>query len=455
MTEAQQIAVNFLRDNPKVKSIDLILCDLNGVVRGKRIERDLLEKVFTHGFYLPGSVMTLDATGSTVEEAGQGVDIGDKDFLCLPILETLSIVPWRDCRDRAQVLCSMYEHDLQPYFADTRQVLVSAVERFNELGLTAGLALELEFYLLDPARGNNGEIAPPFIPGSSNRTTSKQVYSLDDLDDYSSFIEDVLEAAKEQNIPADTVIAEYAPGQFEVNLNYVNDILNAVDHAFLLKRLISSVAKKRGMLASFMAKPYIEESGSGLHMHISLFDKDGNNIFASESSSGSKYLSQAAAGLLSLADASTAFFCPNINSYRRLTSGAFAPNTKTWGLDNRTVAVRVPAGPKASTRLEHRIAGADANPYLAVSCLLAGVTEGLKSSLKAPAPVIGNAYDRNHPKVPDNQRDALRLMQASSIINTWLGNDFVELYFKCKWRDVRLFENQVTSLEYELLLPYI
>ncbi|MDO7642739.1 MAG: glutamine synthetase, partial [Reinekea forsetii] len=146
-------ATDFLEAFPDVTTIELLICDLNGVLRGKRIERELLERVFTVGFYLPGSVMSLDASGSTVEDAGLGMDQGDRDRLCFPIAGTLSIVPWHEFGDRAQVLCTMFEEDINtPFFADPRQVLVQAVERFSQMGFEVGIAMELEFYLLDAIR---------------------------------------------------------------------------------------------------------------------------------------------------------------------------------------------------------------------------------------------------------------------------------------------------------------
>lgn len=450
-----EIVTEFLQQHPKVSTIELLISDLNGVIRGKRIQRSLLKKVFESGFYLPGSVMSLDATGSTVEEAGQGLEIGDCDFLCKPIARTLSIVPWHEQGDRAQVLCTMFNKDETPYFADPRHILLQAVERFSMLGYTPGIALELEFYLVDPERDDAGQLQAPIIPGTSRRMTSKQVYSLDDLDDYDFFIRDVLDFAKIQNIPADTVIAEYAPGQFEVNLDYGADIMTAVDNTLLLKRLIQCVAKKHKMLATFMAKPYIDEAGNGLHMHLSLLDQEGKNIFASEQSElGSALLQSAIAGLLSLADSSVGFFCPSVNSFRRFAPDAFAPTSKTWGFDNRSVALRIPAGDKKATRIEHRISGADANPYLATTCLLAGVVEGIQNKMAPPPAVVGNAYEQSHELVPDNARDALRFQDQSDVIRSWFGSEFVDLYQTCKWSEVTLFERQVTELEYTLLLPY-
>ncbi len=449
-----QEALDFLAQYPDVQTIELLIADLNGVVRGKRIERNLLTKVYKKGFYLPGSVMALDATGTTVEDSGLGMDVGDCDRLCYPVPGTLSLVPWHEGGDRAQALCTMFETDGSPFFADPRQVLVCALDRFNTLGFTPGIALELEFYLIDSQTNDQGQIQPPLIPGTDRRMSSKQAYSVDDLDDYDFFIRDVIATARAQNIPADTVIAEYAPGQFEVNLDYGHDILAAADQAVLLKRVISSVAKKYGMQASFMAKPYIEESGNGLHMHLSLMDSDGKNVFAADDPTLNPLLKSAVAGLLDMADATQALLCPNINSYRRLSPEAFAPTSKTWGLDNRTVAIRIPSGGKESTRIEHRIAGADANPYLAVTVLLAGVVEGIQQQMTPPEAIEGNAYEQHPPHIADNQRDALRAMSADDRVLSWFGQDFIDVYQTCKWSEVQLFERQITPLEYELLLPY-
>jgi glutamine synthetase len=277
---------------------------------------------------------------------------------------------------------------------------------------------------------------------------------MDDLDEYDFFIRDVIDTAHQQNIPADTVIAEYAPGQFEVNLNYGSDILKAVDHSVLLKRLIASVAAKYKMEATFMAKPYIQEAGSGLHLHLTLL-KDGVNIFACEDPTTNPYMRNAIGGLLDMADSVQGFLAPTINSYRRLAPHAFAPTTKTWGYDNRTVALRIPSGSIDSTRIEHRMCGADTNPYLATTVLLAGVPEGILNKIEPPTPIDGNAYEQDQPSVADNQRDALRNMEKDPRVNKWFGKDFVDVYQSCQWSELRMFEQQVTPMEYELLLPYI
>lgn len=445
----------FLDQHPDVSTVELLVSDLNGVIRGKRIEIDLLEKVYTEGFSLPGSVMALDATGTTVEETGLGAEDGDRDRLCLPVPGSLAPVPWQG-PDRAQALFSMYETDGEtPFAMDPRQVLASVIKRFQQLGYTPGIAVELEFYLIDTERDANGGLQPPVSPTSGRRMSSKQVYSMDDLDEYDFFIRDVIDTAHAQNIPADTVITEYAPGQFEVNLHHCDDPMKAADDAVLLKRVIAQVARKWEMEATFMAKPYIEEAGSGMHIHLSLMDDSGSNIFAAEDPEQNDYMRWAMGGLIAMADGVQALLCPSINSYRRLSPDAFAPTSKTWGYDNRTLALRIPSGSIEATRVEHRFSGADANPYLAVAAVLAGITEGLQNRIEPPDPVTGNAYDQEHPVIADNPRDALRAMDRDPRVNTWFGEDFIDMYRICKWSEVRLFEHQVTPLEYELLLPYV
>ncbi len=445
----------FLEQYPSVTTVELLIGDLNGVIRGKRIERELLEKVYDEGFSLPGSVMALDATGTVVEETGLGAEEGDRDRICLAVPGTLAPVPWQG-KERAQALFCMFETDgITPFAMDPRQVLVQANERFKQLGYTPRIAVELEFYLIDTERGANGGLQPPVSPTSGRRMSSKQVYSMDDLDDYDFFIHDVIENAHAQNVPANTVITEYAPAQFEVNLRHCDDPLLAADHAVLLKRVIAQVARKWEMQATFMAKPYIDEGGSGTHIHLSLLDAEGNNIFASDDPEQNPYMRWAMGGLLDMADAVQALLCPSINSYRRLNPDAFAPTSKSWGYDNRTLALRIPSSSVNATRIEHRMSGADTNPYLAVAAVLAGAAEGLINKIEPPDPVEGNAYKQNHPSIADNPRDALRALVKDQRVHSWFGDAFIEMYSICKWSEVRLFERQITPLEYELLLPYL
>jgi glutamine synthetase len=439
-------ANEFLKEHPEVQFVDLLIADMNGVVRGKRIERASLHKVYAKGINLPASIFALDINGSTVESTGLGLDIGDADRVCFPIPNTLSNEPWQK-RPTAQLLMTMHELDGTPFFADPREVLRQVVEKFDALGLTICAAFEIEFYLIDQ-ENVNGRPQPPRSPLSGKRPQSTQVYLIDDLDEYADCLQDILEAAKEQGIPADAIVKESAPAQFEVNLHHVPDAIKACDHALLLKRLIKNIAYDHEMDTTFMAKPYPGQAGNGLHVHISLIDKKtGKNIFASEDPQHNAALRHAIGGVLETLPASMAFLCPNVNSYRRFGAQFYVPNAPSWGLDNRTVALRVPTGSADAIRLEHRVAGADANPYLMMSAILAGVHHGLTRQIDPGEPIEGNSYEQLEQSLPNNLRDALRELDDSEVLN-----QYIDIFVVCKEAELQEFETTISDLEYNWYL---
>ncbi|MCV6587406.1 MAG: glutamine synthetase family protein [Marinobacterium sp.] len=453
---------SFLASHPDTEAVDLLLPDINGVVRGKRIERNALSKVFENGVAMPASVFSLDITGNTIEECGLGLEIGEPDRPCLPVAGSLTTTPWQK-RPMAQLLMNMYEGDGSPFFGDPRHVLARQLEHIRALGLTPVVAVELEFYLIDQNRDQLGKPQPPISPKTGQREGHTQVYSINDLDSYDQFLHDIADYTAAQGIPADTAVAENAPGQFEINLKHQDDPLAACDNAILLKRVIKAVAEKHGMEASFMARPYEDEAGNGLHIHISMLDEQGHNIFSGDSFAGdstsgdsdkaregqiySKKLEHAVGGLLDMMADSMAIFCPNVNSYRRLQPGYYVAMAPTWGVDNRTVAVRIPAGPANARRIEHRISGADANPYLVMAALLAGVHHGLTSAIEPPAPVEGNAFATERENLPNRMPETLARLRSSELIEHYFGADFVNLYATCKEAELAEFERHVTTLE--------
>ena len=443
-------ATDFLREHPEVQFVDLLIADMNGVVRGKRIERNNLPKVFEKGINLPASLFALDITGSTVESTGLGLDIGDADRVCFPITDTLSMEPWQK-RPTAQLLMTMHEMEGEPFFADPREVLRQVVQRFDELGFTVCAAFELEFYLIDQ-ENINGRPQPPRSPISGKRPQSVQVYSMDDLDEYADCLQDIIDGARAQGIPADAIVAESAPAQFEVNLNHVADPIKACDYAVLLKRLIKNVAYDHEMDTTFMAKPYPGQAGNGLHVHISLLDKEGRNIFAGEDPEQNAALRHAIGGVLETLPACMAFLCPNVNSYRRFGSQFFVPNAPSWGLDNRTTALRVPTGTPEAHRIEHRVAGADANPYLLLAGVLAGVHHGLTRQIE-PGPVTeGNSYEQHEQSLPNNLRDALRYLDDSSVMAEYIDPKYIDIFVACKEHELEEFEHSISDLEYNWYL---
>jgi len=366
---------------------------------------------------------------------------------------TLVPVPWTG-RPSAQVLLTMTEPDGTPFFADPRVVLQRVAEGYRARGLTPVVALELEFYLIDRLRDDHAPPIPAVSPVTGARQATTQVYGLDELDDFEAVLDGIANACRLQGIPAMTASAEYAPGQFEINLTHEADPVAAADHAVLLKRAVKGVARANGMNATFMAKPFSEETGNGLHVHVSVLDAEGRNIFADPAGAfhGTPALAHAVGGLASTMNECMALFAPTANAYRRIRPEAYVPLSACWGYNNRTCAFRVPAGPIEATRIEHRVAGADANPYLATAAILAAMLHGIETKAEAPPPVDGNAYESQTPTVPKTWAEALDLFQESPFIGDWLGADFRHVFHAVKEAERRDFEAEVTPLEWRWYL---
>ncbi|MFC3283551.1 glutamine synthetase family protein [Litchfieldella rifensis] len=456
-SSAADEARTFLEQYPDIHSIDLLISDLNGVLRGKRIPRSNLEKAYRDGINLPASLFALDINGNTIEETGLGLTTGDGDRVCHPIPGTLMPSPWLRQGRQAQLLMTMVEEDGSPFFADPRQVLSRVLQRFREAGLRPVVAVELEFYLLDRHRDALGMVQPPCSPLSGERASQSQLYSINELDEYADFLEDIHSAALTQGLPLDTALKECAPGQFEINLVHCDDALAACDSAVLLKRLIKGVALAHGFEATFMAKPYGNEAGNGTHVHISVLDARGHNIFAAanEAPLGSPALQQAVAGLLELMPASMALFAPNLNSFRRFQPGLYVPMAPTWGFDNRTVALRIPSGANDARRIEHRVAGADANPYLLLAGLLAAIDHGLTHRLTPPPAMSGNAYQQCKPSLTNSWQQALDLLASCEVLTEALGQDFLRVFVANRRAERAQAMQAVSKLEYDWYLRHV
>ncbi len=444
----------WLARHPQVRYVDLLLPDQMGIPRGKRVTVDELETVHRGGMLLPASMFALDVLGGTVQATGLGFDEGDADRLCLPLPGSLAPVPWLGERV-AQMQVAMYEHDRSPFFGDPRHVLERVVGRFAERGLTVVMAVELEFYFVDRERTTTGCAQPPRQPLSGRREDRTQINSMADLDQYSAVLTAIDQAARAQELPAGTVLAEYGPGQFEVNLHHVDDALLACDHAIRLKRLVKGVALAHGMEATFMPKPYRDHAGSGTHLHVSLLDRDGRNIFAAEDPAGSPALRHAIGGLVATIDDTMAVCAPTANSYSRFQPEAYVPLTPSWSVNNRGVAFRVPAGPPESRRVEHRVAGADANPYLLAALVLGGMLRGLERRLD-PGPVLdGNAYRESTPTIPLSWPEALAAFERSEFARELLGERFARLYAQTRRGEMEDFNSYVSPLEYDWYLTTV
>lgn len=445
----------FVTAHPDLVSVDLLLPDQHGVLRGKRIPAAALLKVYEQGLYMPGSVFALDINGNTVESTGIGFDTGDCDQPCRVIPASLTMVPWQN-KPMAQCLLTMEQAPGEAYFANPRHVLDQICDQYQNQGLTPMVAVELEFYLTDTKRLASGLLQPPIAPTTGLRECDTQVYAVDNLDDYGALLDDIMLAAETQNIPASTAVAEYAPGQFEINLQHVANPVLACDQAILLKRIIKRVSQKHGFGATFMAKPYAHQAGSGMHIHMSLLDAQGVNVFAcNQQHQPNRLLSSAIAGLQATMAETMALLCPKVNSYRRFVPDFFVAMAPTWGVDNRTVALRIPNGSDAATRIEHRVAGADANPYLAMAALLAGALHGINNELLLGPQTTGNGATKGAAKgaekgaasLPLNWVDAYALLSNSSFAAKAFGADFLHVYLQVQEQEYNQFNRHVSSLE--------
>lgn len=433
--------------------IDLILPDLNGLLRGKRITRDALAKIYESGVCLPMSLIATDITGNTVEETNLGYAIGDEDRICRPVPGSLRPVPWQK-KPMAQLLLSMEDAAGGVFSANPREVLKRVLDRYTALGLTPVVAVELEFYLLDAQLTVDGRPQTSINPATGARNHTTQVYYMEDLNDYQAFTDRLADICRAQLIPADTAVAEYAPGQFEINLKHRADALQACDDAIYLKRAIKAVAGQQSMLASFMAKPFVEQAGSGMHIHVSLLDRDGRNVFAGTPEAPSPLMLNAIGGMQQTSQDCMLIFAPHANSYRRFVLNAFVPLNDCWGFNNRTVAMRIPHSDAANARIEHRIAGADANPYLVAAAVLAGMLHGLENKADPGPPIVGNAYEQTEARTLF-WRETIHDFQTSEFIAATFGSDFRFIYGQQKLKELRSFYTEVTTLEYAWYLRQV
>ncbi|MFA0439017.1 gamma-glutamylputrescine synthetase [Vibrio sp. 10N.286.49.C2] len=435
---------NFRQKWPTIEYVDLIFTDLNGTPRGKRIPVNALDKL-AKGVALPLSTITLDTKGAVVESAGLGEDLGEPDNLCFPVLG--SLLPTAKSQT-GQVLLSMMEDDGKtPHHLFIRNIIERMLGQLHSNNQFPVVALELEFYLIDKVRGENGELQTAINPTKNRRERDTEVYDVDGLDDYADFLADLNNAASEQGLNTAGALSESAPGQFEINFNHSQDVLRVCDEIIFSKRLIKQVAHKHGFDATFMAKPFLEEAGNGQHMHLSLVDSNGDNLFTQSDDSASPLFYQTLTAMLSHISDAMALLCPNVNSYRRFVPGAYVPTKADWGENHRGVALRIPISDGKNRRIEHRIAGADVNPYILAAVVLSAVLASKNYNQdQCPPALSDNAVD-----LPTRMSDALTQLESSEL-GEYFSKDFIDLYLACKRSELVEFERIITPLEIDWML---
>lgn len=430
----------YLANNPQPQSVDVLIADSNGILRGKQFPGDGLEKLFKSGVNLPVSLLFCDVRGETPQALLQPPLVGDPDITYRAIEGSLRPVPWAKV-PTAQLFMRAIDADGNNNPLDPITVLENVIARLNADGMFPVTALEGEFYLLDPTK----KPPVPLQPGNGwPAFEGPQVYALEPLRDVQGFLDQVKEVTAAQSIPMTSVICEYGDSQFETNLDHSSEITAHCRDFIMLKHAIRNVAASNGQLASFMAMPLATSGGSGCHIHVSVLDKDGNNIFGEDE----QILLHGIGGLMQTMGESMAACAPHANSYRRYQKEGWSPNAGNWGRNHRLVSLRIPISGQKDKRVEHRIAGADVNPYLLTAAVLAGIHHGVKHGIDpGPESMEGQVPDPGI-QLPTRWREALRAFDSSEFFRDWFGNEFVDMYLRGKYAEEENYHIEVSDRDH-------
>ncbi|MDZ4094583.1 MAG: glutamine synthetase family protein [Paracoccaceae bacterium] len=447
-------AETFLAAHPEIEAFDIVLHDANGIGRGKIIRRHELLSFYRGGRHLPISILGLDICGEDVHETGLIWDQGDGDLRAWPIPGTL--VALHGTRPaRGEVFMSMYDLEGRPMSSDPRHALRAQVDAMAAEGLHPAGAFELEFFLLANERGADGKVQPARDVLDGRPSSKTEVYSVDHLHGMLPLFSDIYAGAEKAGIKAETMISEYAPGQYELTLHYRNDVMQAADDLVRLKRIVRAQARAHGVTACFMAKPVESYAGSGMHFHVSLLDAKGQNVFIEvDEGKWSQTILHALGGLRATMGESMLVFAPHANSWRRFASQSYAPVSPTWGVNNRSVALRIPAGDIKARRVEHRPAGVDANPYLVAATVLAAIRHGLRNRIDPGPETTGNGYasGQDAPPIPVDWRGAIETAAASEFLKSALGLDMHRTFTAIKTAEYARVARTISEVDYDLYL---
>ena len=432
----------------RIEEVDCAVPDIAGVARGKTMPAGKFVKL--DAVHLPISIFHQTITGDYVgfEEDGQQL-YAESDLMMVPDLDTIRPAPWASS-PTAQVIHDATWPTGDPVEIAPRQVLKRVLKLYEDEGWLPVVAPELEFYLTKTNPDPDYPLEPP--TGRSGRAgAGRQAYSLGAVDEYDKIVDDIYEYAERQYLKIDTIIQEGGAAQLEINLMHGNPV-DLADQVFLFKRTIREAAFTHGCYATFMAKPLANEPGSAMHIHQSLTDKKtGRNVFTDENGGPTKLFYQFLAGQQQYLPQATCLLAPYVNSYRRLVPGGAAPINVEWGNDNRSAGLRVPFSPTAARRVENRLAGSDANPYIAIAASLACGYLGIKKALEPRQAVVGNAYRSDH-QLPRGLLEALTEFEDSTDLHEILGKRFSHVYLELKRSEFEEFMRVISPWEREHLL---
>ncbi|MBU6957180.1 glutamine synthetase family protein [Pseudomonas sp. CVAP len=434
----------FRQRYPEVRYVDLISLDIPGHFYGKRYPIEMLEKVAAgSALKLPQNCVLLGVQGGLFKIGDYCFNDGDPDALRRLVPGTLKPVSW-ESKPLGQMLITS-DGTEKPIVFEPREVLAQVLERLRGKGIYPVVAFELEFYLFDKQL-REGQPQFPRDQLSDDADDQPNMH-IERLSRFSPVLDEMVEAARAQGIDTTVITAELGPGQFEINFGHLDDGLRAADWAALFCRSTRGVALKHGYRASFMAKPYLQHPGSGMHVHVSLYDAEGKNLLVANQQQA---LRHAVAGCLELLPHCMPIFAPNQNALRRLGGTVNAATRASWGFEDRDACVRIPDSDSKNLRIEHRLAGADANPYLVLAAILVGLEQGLEVGRE---PIAALNEDRNSGiDFPLEMLEAVRAMQHQPQLREGLGAEFVDVYCENKRQDHLAFLQEISAREYRWYL---
>ncbi len=413
-------------------------CDLNGQMRGKRVPPSYAEKLDKGAVRMPLSALNVDLWGADIEGSPLVFESGDADGVLLPTDRGPVPMPWL-ATPTALVPMSLHNDDETPFAGDPRHALSAVLARYAAKGWSVVAATELEFTLLD-ASGDQPQ--PPFNPITKRKLDNESVLSMSEMDAFDAFFTELYDGCEAMGIPAQTTISESGIGQFEINLNH-QDAMRCADDTWLFKALVRGLARKHGFAATFMAKPYINDAGNGMHVHFSVVDAQGRNVFDNGGPDGTGELRSAVAGCLAAMPGSTLIFAPHGNSYTRLVPGAHAPTGACWAYENRTAAIRIPGGAPVARRIEHRVAGGDINPYLMLAAVLGAALIGIEDAMQPPAPITGNAYEIDGlPQLAPDWSSAVTAFENDPVVARIFPGDLIRNMAMTKRQEIARFADR-------------
>lgn len=442
---------DWLSQNPHIRALRVVAADLNGIPRGKRMPVGAASKLLQHATRFPFSVMNVDIFGADIEGSPFVLASGDQDGFLHATERGFVPVPWLDT-PTAMLPIWMSHEDGTPFAGDPRQALAAIEKRYHDRGAQPVVALELEFFLVEDS---GDTLRPPHSPFTQNSNPKGDVMSIWELDRFDAFLTALYDGCAAMDIPADTAVSECGPGQFECTMVHQASALKAADDAWFFKMLIKGIARKHGFAATFMAKPYAEHAGTGMHMHFSVLDTEGRNIFNDGTDRGTDTLLHAVNGCLTALSDSTLVFAPHANSYDRLVPGAHSPTGICWAYENRTTAIRIPSGPAAARRIEHRCAGGDVNPYLSIAAVLGAAMNGIEDAQLPPAPVTGNAYTLDVPQVPGDWATAIDAFAQSPHIARIFDPQMIDNFVRTKRQEHAALNDAALAQQIEVYLETV